>query len=283
MSKMKKSYNNGMQALFLTATAAMLLTSCYKKFDPDTYKPAFTIGGYASSKDIASGNLVGYWSFDNNLVDSVSNTAGTNVGTTFTNGVKGRALQGADEGYVLFDPTAAILGMQSFTITYWVNSPVNTDGIVGLVNLSNTQGFWGNIDMFFENGSTQEAAKFRAHITNGTKDAWVEKDGLPGVFGNWVNFALSYDAASSTFKFYVNGALSTSKTEANFGPLQFTNSGPMVFGTVQFQTDPSLTSSHGAEDWASYLTGALDEVRIYNSALSDNDVNALVKLEGKGK
>jgi hypothetical protein len=57
----------------------------------------------------------------------------------------------------------------------------------------------------------------------------------------------------------------------------------MVFGTVQFQTTPSLTSSHGSESWASYLTGAMDELRIYNKALSAENVNALVVLQGKGK
>jgi hypothetical protein len=57
----------------------------------------------------------------------------------------------------------------------------------------------------------------------------------------------------------------------------------MIFGTVQFQTVPSQTSATGSQPWASYLTGQLDEVRIYNKALTDAEVNALVKLEGRGK
>ncbi len=178
--------------------------------------------------------------------------------------------------------------MDDFKITYWVNAPatappVTGDGIVGMVNLSNTKGFWGNIDMFFENGSTKDAAKFRGHITNGTKDTWVSKDGLPGIFGNWANLALSYESATSTFKFYVNGTLSATSTVAGFGPINFTDSGPMVFGTVQFMTDPPLNAGGTTQSWASYLTGQLDEVRIYNKALDANDINALVKLEGRGK
>ena len=66
------------------------------------------------------------------------------------------------------------------------------------------------------------------------------------------------------------------------GPIAFENSGPMVFGTVQFQTSPSLTT-HGPEDWASHLTGTIDEVRVYNKALNEGDINALVVLQGKGK
>jgi hypothetical protein len=278
--------NNRLYLAFIGVAAMTLaMSSCYKKFDPATYAPAFTIGGYSSTKEIAPSNLVGYWAFDESLVDSVSNASGTSVNTGFTNGIKGQAMQGADQGYVLFDAGDPIKNMQSFTITYWVNSPVNESGIVGLVNLSNTTGFWGNIDMFFENGSTEEAAKFRAHVTNngGAIDQWIVKDDLPGVFNSWTNFALSYDAATGTFKLYVNGAAVATETNPDFGPIHFVGSGPLVFGTVHFQTDPSLTSATGAQDWASYLTGALDEVRIYNTALTDTDVNALVKLEGRGK
>jgi hypothetical protein len=57
----------------------------------------------------------------------------------------------------------------------------------------------------------------------------------------------------------------------------------MVFGTVQFMTTPSLTTTHGAEPWASFLTGQLDEVRVYNKALTEAEVQALIVLQGKGK
>ena len=268
------------------AFATILVSSCYEKFDPDSYAPPLNIGGFTSSKEIAPANLVGYWAFDGNLVDSVSGNAGTNTGTSFTKGIKGQCMQGAKDSYVLFDPGAAITEMKSFTITYWVNSPLNVDGIVGLVNLSNTENFWGNIDMFFENGATQDGAKFRAHITNNGAagpEHWISKDGLPAIFGNWVSFAISYDDASHTFKYYVNGSVIVTDVDPGFGSLNFENSGPIVFGTVQFQTTPSLTSGSDSQPWASFLTGTLDEVRIYNTALTDNEVNSLVKLEGRGK
>jgi len=278
---MNKKY---VRLFILVAGISVMLTSCYKKFDTQSYAPALSIDGYTSVKEISPSSLVGYWGFNGSLIDSVSGTLGTNTGTSFGNGIKGQALQGANNGYVLFTPGNAITGMQSFTITYWVNSPVNTNGIVGLVNLSNSNNFWGNIDMFFENGSTANAAKFRAHITNnGTNDAWLAKDGIPGIFNNWVNFALSYDAVTATEKFYVNGSVLVSQVNTGYGPIHFVNSGKIVFGTVHFQTTPSLTAATGSQPWASYLTGLLDEVRIYNKALSGSEVSALVKLEGRGK
>jgi len=270
-------------ALLLMLVAAFGLLSCYKKFDTGSYAPALSIGGYTSADEIAPSNLVAYWPFNGDYVDQKSNVAGENTGTTFTNGIKAQALKGALNSYVLFDPTSAILGMESFTIAYWVNSPAPSNGIIGLVNLSKTDGFWGNIDMFFENGSTNTDGKFRAHIQNDAIDSWVAKDGIVGLFDSWVHITVSYDAGSSTFKLYINGSLVSTNVATGFGPLHFTNAGKMVFGCVQFQTDPSLTSATGSQPWASYLTGSMDEVRIYNTALNDADVNALFKLEGRGK
>jgi hypothetical protein len=93
---------------------------------------------------------------------------------------------------------------------------------------------------------------------------------------------LTYDATTSKFYYYVNGSLMVSADAGWTGALQLTGSGPMVFGTVQFQTDPSIGCC-GNQGWASYLTGQMDEVRIYNKALTAIEVNALVVLQGKGK
>ena len=87
-------------------------TSCQKSFNPASYAPAQTFGGYASSRDIAASNLVGYWGFENSLIDSVSSTNGTGVGTSFTTGIKGNALQGANNGYFITTPSSAVVGLK---------------------------------------------------------------------------------------------------------------------------------------------------------------------------
>jgi hypothetical protein len=280
---MRININKLLPVTSILVTAGFLLTSCYKKFDPKTYAPALNIGGYTSAREIAPANLVGYWSFNGSYADSVSGAAGTNTGTSFTTGIKGQAMKGALNSYVLFTPGTAITGMSSFTITYWVNSPAPSSGIIGLVNLAKTDGFWANINMFFENGSTATNGKFRANIHNGTSDTWLAKDDILNLFDVWTNLALSYNATTSTLKLYKDGSMIASSTAAGFGPLAFSNIGKLVFGCVHFQTTPSQTSATGTQPWASYLTGQLDEVRIYNKALSDVEVNSLVKLEGRGK
>ncbi|CAG4990104.1 hypothetical protein DYBT9275_00453 [Dyadobacter sp. CECT 9275] len=264
---------------------ATTLTACYQKFDPESYAPSVSIGGFTSASEIAGSNLIAYWPFDGDYVDAISKTAGVNTGTSFGNGLKGQAMKGTKNGYVLFNPTTAILGLRSFTLGYWVNSQSTTaaGGIIGLVTLSRKDGFWGNLETFFENGGTTTDGIFKAHIQNDSLDTWVSKDGIVNLYNSWNHIALSYDGTSSTFSIYINGSKVNTTTVAKFGNLKWKNPGPLVFGANQFQTKPSLTTESEPQSWASYLTGYLDEVRIYNVALKDAEIDALVKLESRGK
>lgn len=267
-------------------TAALLsvgLSSCQKKYDPSSFAPPINIGGYTSASEVAKESLIAHWGFDGNLIDSVSKTAGVNTSTTFGAGVKGQSVQGAKDAYVIVDPSAAVKSMHSFTVMTWVNSPQNTDGIVGLLDLANTKEFWGNLTVFFENGSTATSGNLKIHVRNGTKEAWLGNYAITNPWNKWMHVAISYDAASSTFIVYVNGSRIATQKVDGFGVINFTDLGKMVLGTVQFQTTPSLTTGTTKQDWASFLTGRLDEVRIYDKALTIDEIGAISKLEGRGK
>lgn len=279
---MKKNYKGKIKAVLLLFSLSMIINSCTDKDGINGYAPPLTLGGYTSSKEIAPTNLVAYWAFDNSLIDSVSGALGANSGTTFNTGIKKSALQGASNKYVLFDPSATIQNLHSFTVSAWVNSPQNTNGIVGLIDLANTGAFWGNLTVFFENGATATTGVLKVHVNDNGADAWLGNYTINNPWNTWIQVAVTYDEGTSTFKVFVNGSKIATQVAAGFGPLQFQNATKMVFGTVQFQTTPSLNGGT-SQSWASYLTGQLDEVRIYNKALSESDVNYLNKLEGRGK
>ncbi|MFD0763459.1 LamG-like jellyroll fold domain-containing protein [Mucilaginibacter lutimaris] len=270
--------------ILMAALVGVGLSSCQKKFDPSTYAPPLDINGYTAANQVAKESLVGYWAFDGGLVDSVSNTQGTATGTTFAGGVKRDAMQGALNSYVLAAPSAAVSGLKSFTLTEWVNTPPPSVGIIPLFSLANKAGFWGNIEIFFENGSTNDNGLLRFHLFNGTDDKALEVNGVKNLFNKFVNIAFSYDEKTSICKVYVNGSrVFNGAFPGVTGPLNFKNQGNIVFGAPQFMTTPSQTSTHGAEGWASFLPGKLDEVRIYNKALTDIEVGSIAKLEGRGK
>lgn len=230
-----------------------------------------------------------YMAFEGGIyLDLISEKTATTGGAPgFADGIKGSALSldVANESYILF-PGDTVASVENFTLSFWVNaefvdegSDGGIDGVLGLVNLSNVNNFWGNIDFFVENGSNPtDGADMRIHITNGTSETWVSSvNDVQGFFGQWTNHTLTYDATSSEFKYYINGELKATTAAAWTGPMAFENVGPMVFGTVQFQTDPSLTSATGSQPWASFLTGEIDEVRIFNKALSAEEIKALVE------
>lgn len=267
----------------LLILSSTLLASCYKSFDSKSYQPQFTINGYASSADIGSGSLVGYWSFDGSYVDSVSGTAATGISTSFSNGFKGQALQGAANGYVISDLPNAIKNLKSFTIDFWINTPQNTGGIIAPIVISKTDDFWGALDMFYENGSTASTANFKIHF-KGQSEVWFTNGNLANPWGAWQNIAVTYDASTSTFTLFQGGTSVATTTADGLGDLVFPSTATsLIFGTEQFQCSPSLGTAGGTQDWASYLTGQMDEVRIYDKALSPSDLQALIILQGKGK
>lgn len=278
---MKKIF--AMKWMAITGMVVFGLSSCYKKFDPKSYQPAFTFNGYTSVAEIGKGSLVGYWAFEGSYIDSVSKTVATGVGTSFTGGFKGQSFQGADKAYVISDLPNAIKNLNSFTIDYWIKTPQNTTGILAPLVISRTDEFWGALDMFFENGSTANSANLKVHY-NGQSEVWFTNGITTNPWNSWVNIALTYDAATSTFNLYQGGSVVASQTVAGLGNLVFpATATKIIFGTEQFQTSPSLGTAGGAQGWAAYLTGQMDEVRIYNKALTASDLQALIVLQGKGK
>jgi hypothetical protein len=271
--------------------AGLMLSSCYKQFDPASYAPKFTINGFSSVDQIKHTNLIGYWAFQNSLIDSVSGVVATNSGTTFANGFIGKALSStaSNSSYVQTNPSAALKSVQSFTISFWTNPTFvdadgngQLDGAVGFITIANAGDFWGYLDWFADGNSTLTSALIKIHFRGGTSDTFIVQGGVAGLFGKWTNHTLVYDATTSKVTYYMNGAVLVPATTVPWtGAVNFSGIGPLIFGTLQFQTNPSLGTAGGAQGWASYLTGLIDEVRIYNAVLTPAEVNALVVLQGK--
>jgi len=272
------------RSLSILVAGSILLVSCYKSFDSKTYRPQFTVNGYASSNDIGKGSLVAYWAFDGSTIDSVSQTSGTSVNTSFATGFKGQALQGSANGYVISDLPAALKSLGSFTIDFWINTPQNTNGIVTPICITKDNDFWSSLEMFYENGSTGTSANFKIHYNDGQHEVWFTTAYLNNPWNAWQNIALTYNAATTTFSLYQGGTFVASQAASAVGNAAFSSAATsIVFGTEQFQCNPSIGTAGGTQGWASYLTGQLDEVRIYNTALAASDLQALIILQGKGK
>lgn len=289
-----KTIKNLFAAATLGCMAVMLISSCVKK--ANNYapaKPLQPINGFYASNSVDAANLVAYWPFNGDLVDSISKTAGVATLTSFGKGIiGGQALQGANNGYVVSNVPQNVQNLHSFTISLWYNMPENTTGAVGLISIANNQtggpGFWGSFDVFFDNGATPTTGNLTVHAFNVSGSAAGHDQFLAGIkvnnaFGVWANITTTYDDTTGTFIVYFNGTQVATATPTGFAPLNWTAAQQMVFGTLQFQTNPSLTADVQYPGFASFLIGEMNHVRVFNKVLSANDVGAIYGLEKLGR
>ena len=204
----------------------------------------------------------------------------------FVDGVFGEAVEfnAENRSYLIFPANEEIAGLESFTLSFWtfadfIDADENgqIDGILGLVNLSNSNLFWGNIDVFVENNSNPvDGADMRLHVTNDDSETWIANvNDQPNIFNRWSHHVLSYDNEARLFRYYINGEVMTTIAANWTDNLAFQDAENLIIGCVQFQTDPSSTSATGSQPWASYLTGEIDEIKIFDRAISANEVLAL--------
>ena len=202
-------------------------------------------------------------------------------------------------------------------------APGQGKGIQGIFSLVNPAGFWGGLNLFLENpdNSKPNTLRLKMGIEN-KRVAWGGQGpifNIEGAVDSWIQVVLTYDDVTSRYTVYKNGEKGTNSiygtpygpfTDLNgscilygdnpggpdgsngnpnsaplYGALVFAtpNLSQLVIGSNQFSTTPSLTTTHGDEGWATDYAGLLDEFRIYKSALTSSEVNALYKLESTNR
>lgn len=313
---MQKNIIISLKAILVLLTSSILLSSCYKKYNAADYAPLFVINGYSYVSEIEPTKLVAYWGFDNSLVDSISNTAATATNTSFADGYVGKALQGANNGFAVADITTQIAKVNgSFSLSFWMYYPNNTStdnnwvNIVTITNPNQYQNwnapFCGNFNFLKYPGSDRTnaaASQFGYHIRNVSgagnwwegPESWFNNLWTGSVYNNWVNWTFTYDATSKTFNIFKNAAQWKSDGWIDSGG---SNTYPQVqnsFSNLQFNAPPTKIIFGGNTDtgvtadqtWGKSITGfdgKLDEVRIYNTALTQIQIQSMIGLQSKGR
>ncbi len=122
-------------------------------------------------------------------------------------------------------------------------------------------------------------------VDGGIVDADNETDNSVSV-GNWSHLVVSVNGTSKELKFYVDGLLTKTWTQETkgIGPLTQTLTSPdpqpFIIGCVA--TDAELAANF--MEWTNadnlgYFKGAIDELKIYNIALTDGQVSKLYNDE----
>ena len=213
----------------------------------------------ASSCVSPPSGLVAWWAANGNAADSASSHAGAMQNrASFQPGKAGLAFAfDGSGGYVSAAPsTAWVLGTNAFSIELWANFAASGNRVLVGSDAgggsNNKWLFWlndGNL-RFHVNTSTGAAVTIGSATFNPTLSQW---------------YHLAVTRSGSNFTFYVNGA-----------PLE-TNS------VVVSIPDSGAPLNIGSAEGNFYFSGLLDEVSIYNRALTSTEIQTVYNSDNFGK
>ncbi|MEO5649076.1 MAG: LamG-like jellyroll fold domain-containing protein [Ginsengibacter sp.] len=292
----------------LLLCAVVIFSACTKADYGDNIvkgDPPPVPGGFTNSDQVASANLLAYWSFDGSNNEVKSNTAPSGVlNASFTSGIKGQALR-LNSGFLLYPTIAALSSpnaLASCTVSMWVNISNNgsqASEFFALAKDITKQNDWlGILNIAAETGRPASDANIGFHSWIGTYPGGtrigadnindygdVGKDyQLANAGGKWVQYIMRYDASSENIDLYVNNIRVSNNNfrhRAGFGPIVMPTPTQVLIGA--FPTAITGFSLSGNQSWQALLNGSIDEIRVYNKAFSDLEISALFKLERQGR
>ncbi|GAP44117.1 MAG: LamG domain-containing protein [Lentimicrobium sp.] len=194
---------------------------------------------------------------------------------SWTDGVKGKAVY-FNKGAHLEVPYTNSFLPANLTISVWVKPDELYEH-----NYIVSQNYWNGYKLQTQGGGKPFFTYKK--IDGGIIDADNETDNSIKV-AQWNHIVVSVNATTKELKFYVDGTLTKTWTETdkNIGPLLQTleNAQPFIIGGVA--TDAELAANF--MEWTTaenlgYFKGAIDELKIYNIALTDGQVSKLYNDE----
>ena len=217
--------------------------------------------------DLTTG-LLAFYSFDGNVNDvSGNNRNGTANGglaytTDRTNTANKAAIFDGVDDWINTPYTQS--NLTDFTVSVWVKTDL------GPQNATNPSAIVSNRDaasdrsitLDYDRGTASWSYGLDANATRLCQQvAYINPNAWRHIVGVWKGVGSS--VTSSQFKIYVNGILQGSTpVTAGSGSIPFSASS----GTMKIARHPA---------WNTYFRGSLDDLRIYNRALTDAQVQAL--------
>jgi hypothetical protein len=287
------------KTLFLATTIALAflgLASCSKKSSgPSAPTP---IGGFVSSDSVEPGSLIAYWPMDGDVNDHKGGVTGTGVNVTYVAGVRGQAYQGAANAYASFTPNAAMLGLHSYSLSLWywqTAQPIGTPNTPqGMFFLADAGG--ANPDMIVENEHyapvSGDSLELHAGFTNPKATTYKGFNMTTfdtAAIGKWEHFCMTYDGGTSTYVVYQNGQAMLNQSAYGTATSSVLLDGPAGSppqGNIDYSSAPPVEGTIGT--WAPGVygvsptlgsngnwVGKLDEIRMFNIALTAKDVAGL--------
>lgn len=185
-------------------------------------------------------NLIAYYPFNGSLTDVAAAHNGTILGIIgYTTGKLGQAAEnssGAGSNYVA---VSGVTVTGDFSVSAWVN--VDTYPVSGGTLFGQESGFTG----FYINGPTNKIAFYNGGFQDGTTSVPLD---------TWTHVLVTYNSATTTFTFYVNGV----------------TAGTQVSALASWTPVDMLGLAGNAG-----LDGSLDEVAVWSRVLTAGEIAAV--------
>lgn len=218
----------------------------------------------AKAADVPSAGLIGCWNFNEaDGVQVMDSSTGDHHGK-LRGAVQvayekfGRVIDCKKDALVEIPHAASLDQMpEGLTVAAWVNRRTNTawNTVISREVKDGTSEYFGLAVV--KNKALFSIDPDGAHYQNLKSDV-----DMP--VGEWIHLAGTYDNAE--FKLYVNGQLV--KSAPGSGPFRFQDQNPLLIG--------GNTNNKG-QTWLDCFHGMIDEVRLFNRALTEPEILALSK------
>jgi hypothetical protein len=217
----------------------------------------------------SSAGLVAYWSMDEGTGDAVSDASGngndgTRYGPAWISGQRGSALDfdGTDDYVEVADDDTLDL-TSGATVMAWVRvSSATGDHQIIAAKWYEGESGCPPCSYVFEFQPAGVTPQFVTYTTVGRQDAI---SGVTVDLGEWAFLAGTYDG--SVARIYVNGVPTGEIGQS---------------GSIQIGAQPLLMGAHAASWDRNWLEGAIDEVRIFNRALTAQEIQQYMYLAPVG-
>jgi hypothetical protein len=200
-----------------------------------------------TEEDVPSQNQGGIsrWKFNGDVTDTWGSNDGTNNGVTFGDGVYGQSaiFESTNSDYISVPSDAALNSESQSTVSGWIKTSSGGSHQQVYSSFDGSNGLQIYVD------------------DDGTAAIWTDTDGTLSSSivvndGNWHHLTMTIDGSGR--KLYVDGKLTTSDS-----------------GSVTESTGQDDIGRQGGGNPSSYFNGKIDDVRIYNTALTPQQVEQL--------
>jgi hypothetical protein len=276
--------------LAIVASVSMsAVVSCSNDKNDDKNKE----DGKTDPSTIAADNLIAYFPFE----DAVNPEKGDGItyaskgdGATFAAGRRGKAFVGKDDGtsFLVFNLASGnkLTAATEYTLAGWLRLP-KVDAARGIFHVNGGDPGMGSLGLFTDNSTnfTGDSVNIKTYLYN-TATVWKGQDYVSHAYlaNVWTHVVVLYRKSTSTIELYANGKLLASNPRFADGDPGDGSAQPAL-GSLTL--DPASTKIYfgkwhdegNPESWKQSAAISIDEFRIYDRALTEEEIDALFKAE----